>query len=270
MSATNKNTLSYKFYTGIMPKIYGIGAAVVILGAMFKILDLPFANLMIGVGLSTEAFIFFLSAFEPRSEEVDWTKVYPELADDPNSGVTPTSRRAQVTTDQTSQKLDKMLEDAKVGPELIESLGRGIQNLASSTEKIGKITDASLVTNEYAENVKKASRTLVTINDSYEKTAVALAEMTSATQDAKQYKDQIVNVTKSLGALNSVYEMELQESQHHVKVIGKFYSNIAAAMEGLNETGKETQALKTELAKLNSNVNSLNKIYGGMLSAMKS
>ena len=270
MSATSKNSLSYKFFTNVMPKIYGIGAAVVILGAMFKILDWPFANLMIGVGLSTEAVIFFLSAFEPKNDDIDWTKVYPELAEGENAGATPVSRKsALVKTDQTAQKLDSLLENAKIGPELIESLGKGLQNLATSTEKMGNITDASLATDEYAQNVKKASASLVSINTSYEKTAVALAEMTSASQDAKQYREQVINVTKSLGALNNIYEMELQESESHIKEINKFYSNIAAAMEGLNEAGKETQSFKIELAKLNSNVNQLNKVYGGMLTAMK-
>ena len=74
------------FYSNVMPKIYGIGAAVVILGAMFKILDWQGANWMIGIGLSTEAVIFFLSAFEPRPQEVDWSKVYPELAGGESSG----------------------------------------------------------------------------------------------------------------------------------------------------------------------------------------
>ncbi|EON77331.1 hypothetical protein ADIS_2199 [Lunatimonas lonarensis] len=268
MSAVNKNTLSYKFYGIIMPKIYGIGASIVILGAMFKILDWPFASLMIGVGLSTEAVIFFLSAFEPKSEEVDWTRVYPELADDANVGATPVKKSVKAT-DNSTQKLDQMLENAKIGPELIESLGKGIQHLATSAEKMGTLADATVATNDYAQNVRKASQTLISINDSYEKTASALSEMSAASQDAKQYRDQIISVTKNLSALNNIYEMELQDSQNHVKVINKFYSNITAAMEGLNEAGKETQAFKTELAKLNANVNSLNKIYGGMLSAMK-
>ncbi len=252
-----------------MPKIYGIGASVVILGAMFKILDWPFASLMIGVGLTTEAFIFFLSAFEPKHEELDWSKVYPELAGE-NTGSTPTKKKVAVAqTDQTSQKLDDMLEKAKIGPELIESLGKGLQNLATSTEKMGTLSDAALATNDYANNVKTASKTLVEINESYTKTASALAEMSSASQDAKQYRDQIVNVTKSLSALNNIYEMELQDTQSHVKVLNKFYSNVTAAMEGLNEAGKETESFKNELSKLNSNVNALNKIYGGMLTAMK-
>ena len=248
-----------------MPKIYGIGAAVVILGAMFKILDWKGGNTMITIGLTTEAAIFFLSAFEPRHEEVDWSKVYPELA-----GGEPTGRKTAVASgDSVSQKLDDMLAKAKVGPELIESLGKGMQNLATSAEKMGNLSDAAVATNEYATNVKSAAKTLIDMNASYSKTAAALTEMSSASQDAKEYHTQVQTVTKNLSALNAVYEMELQDANSHVKTLNKFYSNMTAAMEGLTEAGKETEAFKNELAKLNQNVSSLNKIYGGMLSAMK-
>lgn len=254
------------FYGDIMPKIYGIGAAVVILGAMFKILDWPFASLMIGVGLSTEAAIFFLSAFEPKHEEVDWSKVYPELAGDEPAERKSTKKEPK---DNLSQKFDEMLANAKIGPELFDSLGKGIQNLATSAEKMGTIADAAVATNEYASNVKTASKTLVDINQSYGKTAMALTELSSASADAKEYHSQVVSVTKNLSALNNVYEMELLDAQSHLKTLNKFYSNISNAMEGLNEAGKETEQFKTELAKLNQNVSSLNKVYGGMLSAMK-
>ncbi|WP_296698739.1 gliding motility protein GldL [Algoriphagus sp.] len=247
-----------------MPKIYGIGASVVILGAMFKILDWAGGNLMITIGLTTEAAIFFLSAFEPRQEEVDWAKVYPELAGG-DSGV----KKAGKSGDNISQKLDDMLANAKVGPELIESLGKGMKNLASSAEKMGNLSDAAVATNEYATNVKSAAKTLVDMNASYSKTAAALTEMSAASQDAKAYHAQVQTVTKNLSALNAVYELELQDANSHVKTLNKFYSNMTAAMEGLSEAGKETEAFKNELSKLNQNVSSLNKIYGGMLSAMK-
>lgn len=258
--ASNSNSFKAKFYNSVMPKIYGIGAAVVILGAMFKILDWQGANIMIGVGLTTEAIIFFLSAFEPRQEEMDWSRLYPELGEGaPKRG----------KGDEVSAKLDDMLSKAKVGPELIESLGKGMQNLATSAQNMGNLSDAALATNEYATNVKSAAKTLVDMNASYGKTAAALTEMSAASQDAKAYHTQVVNVTKNLTALNAVYEMELQDANSHVKTLNKFYSNMSAAMQGLTEAGKETEAFKNELAKLNQNVSSLNKIYGGMLSAMK-
>lgn len=252
-----------------MPKIYGIGASIVILGAMFKILDWQGANLMIGVGLSTEALIFLFSAFEPTHSHVDWSLVYPELGG-AEPGSRPPQRAAAVAGgDQVSQKLDEMLSNAKIGPELIDSLGKGMQNLATSAQKMGNLSDAAVATNEYATNVKSAAKTLVDMNASYSKTAAALTEMSSASQDAKAYHGQVQTVTKNLSALNAVYEMELQDANSHVKTLNKFYSNMTSAMEGLTEAGKETQAFKTELSKLNKNVSSLNNIYGGMLSAMK-
>ena len=269
--STEKKSFSNRFYSDIMPKIYGIGASVVILGAMFKILDWSGGNLMIALGLTTEAIIFFLSAFEPKSQEVDWTKVYPELAGE-NAGAAPVSSPARTrvaVSDGATQKFDEMLEKAKIGPELIESLGKGIQNLAVSAEKMGSVADAAVATNDYAQHVKTASRTLVDMNQSYAQTAAALSEMSSASQDVVGYREEVANVTKNLSALNVLYEMELKDAESHVKVINKFYSNVSAAMEGLNEAGRETETFKTELAKLNNNVSSLNRIYGGMLSAMK-
>lgn len=258
--ASNNNSFKAKFYSNVMPKVYGIGAAVVILGAMFKILDWQFANVMIGVGLTTEAIIFFLSSFEPRQEDMDWSKIYPELSD---------GAPKKAKGDDVSAKLDEMLSKAKIGPELIDSLGKGMQNLATSAEKMGNLSDAAVATNEYATNVKSAAKTLVDMNVSYSKTAAALTEMSAASQDAKAYHTQVQTVTKNLTALNSVYEMELQDANSHVKTLNKFYSNMTSAMQGLTEAGKETEAFKNELVKLNQNVSSLNKVYGGMLSAMK-
>lgn len=261
-----KKTFKDKFFGNVMPKIYGIGASVVILGAMFKILDWPFASLMIGVGLTTEAAIFFLSAFEPKQEDVDWSKVYPELASDEPA---PVKEKGLAKGAGLTQKFDEMMENAKIGPELFESLSKGMQNLATSAEKMGKLSDAAVATNEYADNVKTASKTLIDINQSYGKTATALVELSTASHDAKQYHAQVVEVTKNLSALNNVYEMELIDAQNHMKTLNKFYSNVSAAMEGIAEAGKETDTFKSELAKLNQNVSSLNKIYGGMLTAMK-
>jgi len=267
--SNNSKSFSSVFYGSIMPKIYGIGAAVVILGAMFKILDWTGANIMIGVGLTTEALIFLFSAFEPQHKEVDWSKVYPELAEDGKPAVRTPRPEVYAAGVSSTQALDQMLSNAKIGPELIESLGKGMQNLASSAEKMGNLADAAVATNEYATSVKTAAKTLVDMNASYAKTASALSEMSSASQDAKEYHTQVVTVTKNLSALNAVYEMELQDANSHVKTLNKFYSNMAVAMEGMSAAGKETEAFKNELSKLNQNVSSLNKIYGGMLSVMK-
>ncbi len=257
-------------YSTIMPKIYGIGAAVVIVGAMFKILHMPGAGIMLGVGLTTEAVIFFLSAFEPKHREPDWSKVYPELADD-YDGPAAAPRAAAVPQQATgaSAQMDKMLADAKVGPDLIKSLGDGMRNLADSAKKMSNLSDAAVATNEYASNVKKASSSLTDMNKSYASAMEGMKGFADASKDTKEYHTQVQNVTKSLGALNAVYEMELKDAQSHTKALNKFYSNISGALESMAEAGKETSAFQAELNKLTSNIASLNKVYGNMLTAMR-
>ena len=255
-------------YSTIMPKIYGIGAAVVIVGAMFKILHMPGASLMLGVGLTTEAVIFFLSAFEPKHAEPDWAKVYPELADD-YDGPPASPRKAVPQATGVSAQMDKMLAEAKVGPELIKSLGDGMRNLAESAKKMSNLSDAAVATNDYANNVKSASKSLSEMNKSYAQAMEAMAGMADATKDTKEYHSQVQNVTKSLGALNAVYEMELKDAQSHTKALNKFYSNISGALESMAEAGKETSQFQAELNKLTSNISALNKVYGNMLTAMR-
>lgn len=265
---SKKGGFSELLFTAIMPKIYGIGAAVVIVGAMFKILHLPGAGLMLGIGLSTEAVIFFLSAFEPIHKDPEWAKVYPELGDDYNGPkAMPRVATPQVTG--TSAQMDKMLSEAKVGPDLIKSLGDGMRNLADSTRKMSNLGDAAVATNEYASNVKKASGSLMEMNKSYVITLEGMKGMADASMKTKEYHTQVQNVTKSLGALNAVYEMELKDASGHTKALNKFYSNVSGALESMAEAGKETTAFQAELNKLTGNIASLNRVYGNMLTAMK-
>src|SRR4030095_10193958 len=144
-------------YKTIMPKIYGIGAAVVIIGALFKILHYEGADQMLFIGLTTEAVIFFLSAFEPPHQEPAWSQVYPELGEDYEAPATPTRISNKPAGASLTQQLDVSLEKAKIGPELLDSLGKGLTNLAESAKKMANLSDAAVATTDYATNVKKAS-----------------------------------------------------------------------------------------------------------------
>lgn len=268
--SSKKGGFSELMFGTIMPKIYGIGGAIVIIGALFKILHWPGANLMLIVGLGTEALIFFLSAFEPKHAEPDWSKVYPELSDDYDGE--PVSRAAVATTSNNgsvTKKLDQMLESNKIGDDLIKSLGQGMQSLAVSAKQMGNLSNAAVATDEYANNVRQASKSLVDMNKSYGATVAAMGEMANASKDAKEYHTQVQVVTKNLGALNSVYEMELNDANSHVKAMNKFYGSISTAMESMSQASKESEQFKKELTSLTSNLTSLNNVYGNMLTAMK-
>ncbi|GGF16752.1 type IX secretion system motor protein PorL/GldL [Hymenobacter cavernae] len=255
----------------VMPKIYGIGAAVVIVGALFKIEHWPGADIAIIAGLSTEAVIFFLSSFQPNPKEVDWSLVYPELSEgyDPSTN----SNKLTATTNSSStgltRKLDDMLKDANVTPEAIASLGQGLNRLSTTTQQLAGLGEATNATDEYTTKVRSAAQSLERINEAYANTAQAMQAMSEATSDAKEYHVQVQNVTKNLGALNAVYEMELQDANTHLKSMNKFYGTLSQAMENLTEAGKETDQFKQEVTSLTTNLNSLNRVYGNMLNAMR-
>ena len=159
-------------YKTIMPKVYGIGAAVVIIGALFKILHFTGADEMLMIGLSVEAGIFFLSAFEPHAKETDWTKVYPELAEDFEGHVTsPTVRKAGASNDSPLLKVDEMLKNAKVDQNLLDNLGKGLNNLATSASQMNNLTNAAVATNEY----HTSSLTPVALQDGANSPDVAVA-----------------------------------------------------------------------------------------------
>jgi gliding motility-associated protein GldL len=257
------------FYDVVMPKIYGIGAAVVIIGALFKILHWKGADVMLMIGLGTEALIFFLSAFQPTSKEPDWGLVYPQLAEgyDPSTGDPNFSTNNNSTG--LTRKLDDMLKDANVTPAAISSLGEGLNRLSNTTQQLSSLGEATNVTEEYTTKVRTATQSLERITASYANTAEAMAAMSNATSDAKEYHLQVQNVTKNLGALNAVYEMELQDANTHLKSMNKFYGTLSQAMENLTEAGKETEQFKQEVTSLTTNLHSLNRVYGNMLNAMR-
>jgi gliding motility-associated protein GldL len=253
-----------------MAKLYGMGAAIVIVGAMFKIMHWPGAGPMLVIGLSTEAVIFFFSAFEPPHEEIDWSLVYPELAG--MHGEEAADDHKQIEEDDKgtlTEQLDNMLEEAKIGPELIASLGEGMRHLGDQANKLSNITDASVATDDYVSSVKSAAKNVSTLSDSYSKAAESLMGLTVNNDDSASFGDQIVKVSKNLSALNASYELQLQGSTEHLKATSKFYSGLEDLLQNLNDSVDDTKKYKDQIAQLSVNLESLNTVYGNMLNAMR-
>jgi gliding motility-associated protein GldL len=216
---------------------------------------------MLMVGLLTEAAIFFISAFEKPHEEPDWTLVYPELAgmhDDEGH-----SKDKSVT-----QQLDKMLDEAKVGPDLIESLGNSLKALGDNTSKLVDITDASVATDDYVKNIKKASTSVGDLSDRYIKASESLDSLSLTNEQGATYGEQLQKVSKNLTELNSVYELQLRGAEQHSQATNKFYDGIEQLMSNLQDSVSDTKRYKEEMSQLTTNLNSLNTIYGNMLTAM--
>ena len=257
------------FYDSVMPKIYGIGAAVVIIGALFKILHLKGADIMLMVGLGTEALIFFLSAFQPNPADTDWSLVYPELSEGYDPSTNSNSFRNNPQPNGLTGKLDDMLKNANVTAEALTNLGQGLNRLSATTAQLGQLGDATNATDEYTAKVRTAAQSLEGINKAYSNTVEAITSLSNATGDAKEYHLQVQNVTKNLGALNAVYEMELQDANTHLKSMNQFYGTLGKAMENMVQAGKDTESLQGQVADLTGNLSSLNRVYGNMLNAMR-
>jgi gliding motility-associated protein GldL len=257
-----------------LPKIHGYkkmlhivasgGAAIVIVGALFKIMHWPGSGPMLICGLLTEALIFALYAFDIPHEEWDWSLPYPELV---NMG---DHHEEEATGDHMTptQQLDNMLEQAKIGPELIESLGASMRSLSDNANKIAEISSAHVATNEYVDSVKAAAKNVNHLSDSYSKAAESLMGLSLSKDDSANFGEQLGKVSKNLSSLNASFELQLQNSDEHLKATSKFYDSLGDLMKNLHDSVDDTKKYKTEIATLSTNLSALNGIYGNMLSAM--
>lgn len=285
-------------WKNFMSKLYGLGAAVVIIGALFKIQHWPLAGTLLSVGLITEALIFFFSAFEPLHEEVDWTLVYPELAGiEDDEGLDQISRSVGRGSSSALEKFDALLEQGQITPDLFNKLGKGLSKLSETTEKLSDISDAGAATNDYVNNIKQAAITVnsytesyaqsteelkdsvARLSGSYDKTANLITESGSNYQQlsesfslieggSKSYGEQLESLNKNLSALNAVYELQLQGTDSHLKTSDALYKNLDEMMSDLQDTVEDTKKYREEVSKLSENLSALNTVYGNMLSAM--
>jgi gliding motility-associated protein GldL len=257
----------------IVNVIASFAAAVVIFGALAKILHWNHANEWLMLGMLTEVGIFamygVLYLVQKSGKDYEWERVYPELSKDFQGELPKSSARPSTAGLGLTAKMDDMMANANITPDIFNNLGKGMKSLTETVSKIGDITDATVATSDYAKNVKASSATMTEMNKSYGVAMSAMSEMASASGDAKEYKAQFQKITQNMGALNAVYELELQDSNKHLKAMNSFYTSLTAAMENMSEASKDTQQFKTELSKLTNNLNSLNNVYGSMLSAMK-
>lgn len=199
-----------KGYKRFMAMAYGLGAAVVILGALFKLMHWPGASVMLIAGLGAEAVIFALSAFEPLKEELDWSLVYPELA-----GGAATAKKAVKKEEPTeeaeslSRKLDNLLKEAKIDGELMNSLGNSIRNFEGAAKGIAPTVDSIAATKKYGEELTVAASQLESLNSLYKVQLDSVNRQASINQEtvenAQKLKEQMQSLASNLSSLNGVY-----------------------------------------------------------------
>lgn len=193
----------------MMGFLYGMGAAVVIVGALFKLQHWTGADIMLIVGLLTEAAIFALSAFEPVEKDLDWSLVYPELAGGEATGKKSKTENPAEAQGLLSQKLDNMLKEAKIDGELMASLGNSIKNFEGAAKSISPTVDAMAGQKKYAEEMSTAAAQMEALNNLYKLQLDSASRNATANQEiadnAAKLKEQMQSMTSNIASLNAVY-----------------------------------------------------------------
>ena len=234
-----------KKYKNFMAKVYGIGASIVLVGALFKLTHWGggFANIMLAIGLLTEAVIFFFSAFEPAHLEPDWSLVYPELWDlYHGDGPAPQTTKPTVTrtnnvvgntgnnNDVVTEKLNEMFEKANINSVTMERLSMGLNRLGENAAKIADVSEAVAATSNYTKAMNKASETAMELD----------AQMSKTATNAAMFSDTSRRMSDTM----------------------------ALYIEKVNASANSTDTLNVQLNDLSKRMTAMNTVYGNMLNAM--
>ena len=259
---------------------------------------------MLILGMGTEAVIFFLSAFEPLHIEWDWSLVYPELAGmkveggAEDGGEGNANNLMGTSSDPLTQQLDKMLADAKIGPDLVDRLGQGMQNLADSANSLNNMTTAVAATDKFVTNMDVAAeaandlsaaykRTTDSINHDFELSSSyseslkgateAVTNLSNIYQETAQtlragdtsYVDELKKMATSLSSINAMYEIQMQNSTSQLEATKEVQDRMQAMVENFAQSAEGVLKYREQVDALTRKVAELNNVYGNMLAAMQ-
>ena len=267
--------LFFKTHRGqvVLNFLFSFFAAVVIFAAMMKILHWQGADIAIMVGLIAEAIVFMVMAFlVPPPEEPHWQRYFPDINThpdlDPNFKPTPLTLAGN-SGNPALTKLDDMLREADITPANLGRLGENFKKFGGTVENMADITDVVSATGDYTAKTREAATALGTMKDAYLGAANSIQHFNQAADGTRQFHEQVTVLTKNLASLNTIYELELQDTNNHLKAMNKFYSNLVQASDVMQGSVEDAQKAKEQIAVLANNLGRLNNIYGNMLSAMQ-
>lgn len=267
-------------YKKFMGYVYGFGASVAIIGALFKILHLPGASIMLIAGLGVEAIIFALSSFEPPHETPDWSLVYPELA-----GLEPIDKPAKSNGGNGSgDTISGLVSAGAIDQKTIDQLATGVKNLANTTSQMSDLADASVATKSYLNNVKNAADSLNqfsaaqnSVSEAGNKLAAKINEEGNKFGDSfnklnsafATQAEQSAKLGSNMTAVTEAYQQQLkginsqlESTKNMASGLSSISAELAASVEGVKE-------YRQQIASLSKTVGELNNIYGNMLSAIR-
>lgn len=262
--------------------IIGLGAAVVLIGALAKIQHWSWAGPALTIGMLTEAFIFALLGILPPHKDYYWERYYPNLDQNPrveayrkgvktvNVDITAGALNAgQQQSPSALAAMDRMLEDAQITPANLKRLNENFSRFGQTVEGMRDITDVAVATGAYTTAAQETANTLNELRTTFAGASQTMSSFNAAAEDTAQFHQQVSILSRNLGSLNQIYEVELQDANNHLKAMNKFYGNLVNASEAMADSATDAQAAKEQMGRLASNLSSLNTIYGNMLGAMQ-
>ncbi len=249
--------------------IIGIAAAVVMIGALFKLEHLPGAREMLFVGLGTEAFIFFLLGILPPPKDYYWEKIYPGLDVNPeidsyNKG----GSKKLASAGSGVANLDNMLEKANVNQDTINRLGNSFRQLETSVDQMRDLTNVTMATEQFANTTQEATHAMSGMTQTFQSAATSMESFNQSSESVGAFSQEMSAMTQNMGSLNRVYESELNDANNHLQTMNQFYSSLANASESMSGAAEDAQKVQQQISLLTENLTNLNQIYGNMLSAM--
>ncbi len=262
-----------KKYKSFMGAVYGIGAAIVMVGAYFKLTHIQGADLMLALGLGVEALIFFLSAFEPQHLDYAWDNVFVELEEDwdgvqKTQFATSGAGRPAAATDMEEAMLSKMFEKMNVSEETFNKIGKGLDKLAQNAGQMADISNAMAATTNYANAMDRATKSISDFSNAYVQTNQKLSDSLGKLDFSALDANTIKKVASSMQSLNSIYELQLQGAEQTSAASKALTETMNKYMDNLNASSKNAGVLNDQLTQLSARLTALNNVYGGMLSAM--
>ncbi len=258
--------------------LFSFFAAVVILGALFKIRHWPRADEMITLGLLAEVIVFLIMGLAaPAPEEYHWERFFPGINEHPDVEkartvkfeITPLTNFGAENGNPALKKLDDMLRDADITPTNLGRLSENFKKLGGTVDKMSDITDVVAATGDYTSKTREAASAMVTMKEAYLGAAQGIQHFTNAAEGTKQFHEQVQVLTKNLSSLNTIYELELQDTNNHLKAMNQYYGNLVQASQAMQGSVDDAKKAHDQIALLANNLGRLNQVYGNMLSAMQ-
>lgn len=248
--------------------IIGLGASIVLIGALGKIQHWAIGGPLLTAGMLTEAFIFAMLGILPPHKDYYWEKIYPGLDVSPEEEH---FKGKHGTPDSMSPMaaFDKMMEEAAINPANLNKLNQNFQKFGDVVNNIKDMSDVTAATNEYSTSARTAAGALGQMSDTFSGASRTMAAFNSAADDTMTFHKQVQVLSGNLNSLNQIYEVELTDANNHLKAMNKFYSNLVSASDAMASSAQDAISAKEQMGALSKNLTALNSIYGNMLSAMQ-